>query len=74
MTPESLSDQNCFVFAVGYLNQIRILAANPVYDIAESKHDLSDISISEAIISQDEIWCITRDLQTLSDNWYLKSN
>ena len=69
VTPESLCDQNCFVFLIFYQKKIRFLAANPLYNIAESKHNLSDLSISEAIISQDEISSITRVLQTLSEKW-----
>lgn len=56
ITPCEFSDHNCYVFAVGNGEQVRILAAADLkYIMEESKHELDGINVSEAIITVDEL-------------------
>lgn len=56
ITPCELSDHDCYVFAVGNGEQVRILAAADLkYIMEESEHELDGINVSEAIITVDEL-------------------
>ena len=65
ITPEAFSDKNYLVFAVGNGINIRVLASKLRYIKQESKHELTDINISEAFISLDEL----KRLITRLDTW-----
>lgn len=55
ITPESFSDNHCYVFAVCNDEQVRIMAAELKYMIEDSRHDLKNISVSETFISNYEL-------------------
>ena len=51
ITPASLSDHNCFVFAVRDGANVRILASELVYEMENGRHKLQDIAVSETFVS-----------------------
>ena len=55
LTPDSLADQGCFVFAVASGDKVRILAAALAYDASESRYELEQALVSEAFLSAGEI-------------------
>ncbi len=55
LTPDSLADQGCFVFAVASGDKVRILAAALAYDAGRSRYELEQALISEAFLSAGEI-------------------
>lgn len=55
ISPLSLADNNCYVFAVSNGECVRILADKLNYIIEESSHDLNDISVSEAFVTISEL-------------------
>ncbi|MGN0473516.1 MAG: immunity 42 family protein [Acutalibacteraceae bacterium] len=56
ITPCEFSDHNCYVFAVGNGEQVRILAAADLNYITEdSRHELENINVSEAVVTIDEL-------------------
>lgn len=55
ITPLSLADANCYVFAVSNGIQVRVLAAQLTYIKDLSRHMLKNIDIHEAFISTREI-------------------
>ena len=63
ITPASLSDHNCFVFAVCEGVNIRILASKLDYEPENSKHKLQDITVSETLISVGELKEISSNLK-----------
>jgi len=65
ISPMILSDYNYCVFAVSDGNKIRIMAAKLDYSISGSKHNLNDIEISEAIITDNELREIISGLDTI---------
>lgn len=62
ITPESCSDNNCYIFAVSNGKQARIMAAKLDYIIEESRHDLKDINVSETSIPITELEEIISEL------------
>lgn len=56
ITPCEFSDHNCYVFAVGNGEQVRILAASDLnYITEESRHEIENINVSEAVVNIDEL-------------------
>lgn len=55
ISPSVLVDKNCFLFAVSDGSNVRILASQLDYIVAESRHNLSNITVSEAVLSIEEI-------------------
>ena len=55
ITPDSLLDNNCFIFALSNGKYIRILASQLQYIIEESCHELNNINICETFIDTYEI-------------------
>lgn len=55
ITPASLSDNNCYIFAVSNGIQVRILAAKLKYIKEFSRHMLKNASIDEVFISVQEM-------------------
>ena len=55
ITPASLSDHNCFVFAVCDGVNIRILASELAYERENSRHRLENIIISETFLTVGEL-------------------
>ena len=62
ISPDSFSDNNCFVFAVGNGEQVRIMAAKLNYLIKNSRHDLRRIDVSETFLDATEIKKIASEL------------
>lgn len=54
LSPASLSDNDCFIFAVSDGENVRITAAELNYNIEESRHELFGVDVSEAVIPIDE--------------------
>lgn len=63
ITPASLSDHNCFVFAVCDGVNVRILASGLVYEMENCRHKLQDIAVSETFVSVSEMKEIISDLE-----------
>lgn len=56
ITPCEFSNHNCYVFAVGNGEQVRILAASDLnYITEESRHEIENINVSEAVVNIDEL-------------------
>ena len=55
ITPASLSDHNCFVFAVCDGVNIRILASELAYERENSRHRLENIIISDTFLTVSEL-------------------
>lgn len=55
ISPDSFTDDNCFIFAVSNGEKVRILAAELYYNIEESRHEVTNVDISEAYITIDEL-------------------
>lgn len=55
ISPSIFVDKNCFLFAVSDGSNVRILASQLDYVVAESRHNLSDITVSEAVLPTEEI-------------------
>lgn len=68
ISPTSLADNNCFIFAVCYGANVRILASKLDYELENSRHKLKGISISEAIISVTELEEIILSLDNIAFN------
>ena len=54
ITPDSLQDCGCYVFAVGNGKNVRVMASQLKYIVDESKHEFNN-NISETIISMKEL-------------------
>ena len=63
LSPQSLSDCDCIIFAVSDGKQVRILAADLKYVKEESTHDLNNIDIIETFIMPEEIEKISCELE-----------
>lgn len=55
ISPQSLADENCYVFAVKNTDQVRIMAAQLCYNKEKSRHDLRNMRISETFITINEL-------------------
>ena len=55
ITPASLSDHNCFVFAVCDGVNVRVLASELAYERENSRHRLENIIISETFLTVGEL-------------------
>lgn len=55
ITPVSLSDHNCFVFAVCDGVNVKVLASELVYEMENGRHKLQDIAVSETLVSVGEM-------------------
>lgn len=58
LSPQELGDRNCFIFAVGNGEAVRILAGEMHYDKETSRHDFHTVSIKETAISCDEFHAV----------------
>lgn len=65
VSPQSLSDSDCIMFAVGNGEQVRIMAAQLKYIREESTHDLNNMDISETFITNDELKKMISELDKL---------
>ena len=65
ISPDSLADMSCYVFAVSNGTQIRFLAAELEYILAESTHNLTNANIAEAFATNDELRNIISELGNL---------
>lgn len=63
ITPASLSDHNCFVFAVCDGINVRILASRLDYEMENARHKLQDIAVSETLVSIGEVKEIISSLE-----------
>lgn len=55
ITPASLSDHNCFVFAVCDGVNVRVLASELAYEMENGRHKLQDNAVSETFVSVSEM-------------------
>ena len=55
LSSTSLSDMDCYIFSVSNGKQIRILASKLNYIVEKGIHDLSEMIISEAFITYEEL-------------------
>ena len=55
ITPESFADENCYVFAVSNGKEVRIMATKLNYIVEESRHELSNVDISETFIENEDL-------------------
>jgi hypothetical protein len=62
VSPDSLADMNCYVFAVSSGTQVRFLAAELEYTSAESTHNLLNAKIVEAFVTNEELRNIVSEL------------
>lgn len=72
LSPASLSDNDCFIFAVSDGGNVRIIAAELKYNIEESRHELLDIDVSEAVIPVDEFKDMVLELKSQVDTQFIK--
>ena len=64
ITPESFADENCYVFAVSNGKEVRIMATKLNYIVEESRHELSNVDISETFIEIEDLNQIISQLET----------
>jgi len=75
ISPPTLADLNCYVFAASNGKQVRIVAAELEYIISESIHDLSNIVVKECFITNDELKIIIAELDAIKiDNFMCGDN
>ena len=55
ISPEVFADDNCFIFAIRNGEKVRIMAAKLNYNKKESRHEISNVDISETFITIDEL-------------------
>lgn len=55
ITPASLFDHNCFVFAVCDGVNVRVLASELAYEMENGRHKLQDNAVSETFVSVSEM-------------------
>ena len=63
ITPESFADENCYVFAVSNGKEVRNMATKLNYIVEESRHELSNIDISETFIEIEDLNQIISQLE-----------
>ena len=63
ITPESFADENCYVFAVSNGKKVRIMATKLNYIGEESRHELSNVDISETFIEIEDLNQIISQLE-----------
>lgn len=63
ITPESFADENCYVFAVSNGKEVRIMATKLNYIVEESRHELSNVDISETFIEIEDLNQIISQLE-----------
>ena len=63
ITPESFADENCYVFAVSNGKEVRIMATTLNYIVEESRHELSNVDISETFIEIEDLNQIISQLE-----------
>ena len=63
ITPESFADENCYVFAVSNGTEVRIMATKLNYIVEESRHELSNVDISETFIEIEDLNQIISQLE-----------
>ena len=63
ITPESFADENCYVFAVSNGKKVRIMATKLNYIVEESRHELSNVDISETFIEIEDLIQIISQLE-----------
>lgn len=61
-TPLSLSDNDCFIFAVGCGDGVRILAAKAHYCVETSRHVAENSSICETFVSREYLRSVAAGL------------
>jgi len=65
ISPYSLSDNNCYVFAVSFGKKVRIMAAKLDFIKSDSRHNLTNLDISEAFISDQELTRIILEMNVM---------
>jgi len=65
LSPPTLSDFDCHVYAVSNGKQIRLMAAKLNYILEESTHDLKSLEISETFVTYNELKEIVHKLDTV---------
>lgn len=68
ISPMSLSDMHCYIFAVSDGEKVRVMGAKLDYIMAESRHKLMDIDIKEAVIAIEELNDIVVQLDVNNPN------
>ena len=63
ITPESFANENCYVFAVSNGKEVRIMATKLNYIVEESRHELSNVDISETFIEIEDLNQIISQLE-----------
>lgn len=63
ITPESFADENCYVFAVSNGKEVRIMATKLNYIVEKSRHELSNVDISETFIEIEDLNQIISQLE-----------
>lgn len=51
VSPQVLSDEDCYIYAVGNGSEIRILAAELDYIIEEGRHSFTNLNVTESFIT-----------------------
>lgn len=63
ISPQSLADNDYFIFAVKSKNNVKIIAAHPIYEPDMGIHILDDLDVSEIVISANEFEDIVSELK-----------
>lgn len=64
ISPQSFSDNDCYVFAISNGEQVRIMASKLNYVMKDSRHELNGISVSEAFIDISELNKVMSEIGT----------
>lgn len=64
ISPQSFSDNDCYVFAISNGEQVRIMASKLNYVMKDSRHELNGISVSETFIDISELNKVMSDIGT----------
>jgi len=65
ITPQTMEDLGCKVFAVSNADEVRIMSSKLNYITEDSKYDIDNADISEAFITNDELMQIVLKLDTV---------
>jgi len=63
VSPTEMQDCSCYVFAVSDGTSVRFLADCPEYIAEESRHDLSKLNVSEAVLTIEELEKVKSELE-----------
>lgn len=64
ISPQSFSDNDCYVFAISNGEQVRIMASKLNYVMKDSRHELNGISVSETFIDISELNKVMSEIGT----------